>query len=131
VFDHLGFDVSDFKRSVAFYDQALAPLQIAILMGGAEEGYAGYGKTADSRSHQAGKPSFWLAQGSRPSGGLHVAFAADSRSEVDAFYQAAIAAGGRDNGAPGIRAQYAPTYYGAFVLDPDGNNIEAVSHATA
>jgi catechol 2,3-dioxygenase-like lactoylglutathione lyase family enzyme len=126
MFDHLGFDVSDFNRSKAFYDQALAPLQIAILMGG--DGWAGYGKTQDSRHHQAGKPSFWLAEGKRPSGGLHVAFVAEARSEVDAFYTAAIAAGGKDNGPPGIRAQYAPTYYGAFVLDPDGNNIEAVCH---
>src|SRR3954468_13430155 len=110
MFDHLGFDVSDFNRSKAFYDQALAPLQIAVLMGG--EGWAGYGKTMDSRHHQAGKPSFWLAEGKRPSGGLHVAFVADARSEVDAFHQAALAAGGKDNGAPGIRAQYAPTYYG-------------------
>ena len=126
MFDHLGFDVSDFNRSKAFYDQALAPLQIAVLMGG--DGWAGYGKTADSRSHQAGKPSFWLTQGERPSGGLHVAFAAETRAEVDAFYAAAIAAGGKDNGPPSIRAQYHPTYYGAFVLDPDGNNIEAVCH---
>jgi catechol 2,3-dioxygenase-like lactoylglutathione lyase family enzyme len=129
MFDHLGFDVSDFNRSKAFYDQALAPLQIAILMGGGDgDGYAGYGKTLDSRHHQAGKPSFWIAEGKRPSGGLHVAFVADNHAQVDAFHAAAIAAGGKDNGAPGIRAQYAPTYYGAFVLDPDGNNVEAVSH---
>ena len=118
MFDHLGFDVSDFNRSKAFYDAALAPLGLSVQMGG--DGYAGYGKS--------GKPGFWIAQGERRAKGLHLAFTADSRAEVDAFYAAAIAAGGRDNGPPGIRAQYHPTYYGAFVLDPDGANIEAVCH---
>jgi catechol 2,3-dioxygenase-like lactoylglutathione lyase family enzyme len=118
MFDHLGFDVSDFKRSKAFYDVALAPLQIAVQMGG--DSYAGYGRP--------GKPAFWIAQGTRKPTGVHVAFAADTRALVDAFYAAAIAAGGKDNGPPGVRAQYHPTYYGAFVLDPDGNNIEAVCH---
>jgi catechol 2,3-dioxygenase-like lactoylglutathione lyase family enzyme len=129
MFDHLGFDVSDFQRSRAFYDGALKPLRIAVLMGGeAGDGYAGYGKTQDSGDVQAGKPSFWIAQGARPTGGLHVAFVAGTRAEVDAFHAAAMAAGGKDNGGPGVRAQYHPTYYGAFVLDPDGVNVEAVCH---
>jgi predicted lactoylglutathione lyase len=75
-----------------------------------------------------GKPFFWLAGGGKTTPSVHIAFAADSRAEVDAFYQAAIAAGGKDNGKPGIRAQYHPTYYGAFVLDVDGHNVEAVCH---
>jgi len=75
-----------------------------------------------------GKPFFWIGNGKKPVGGLHVAFTAHSRSQVDTFYQAALTAGGRDNGAPGLRPHYHPNYYGAFVFDPDGNNIEAVCH---
>ena len=132
--DHLGLDVADFKRSKAFYDAALGPLSIAVVKEVPHEftggkGVVGYGKTADSRHIQAGKPSFWIAEGERRCEGLHVAFVADTRAEVDAFHAAALAAGGRDNGAPGVRSHYHPNYYGAFVLDPDGNNIEAVCHA--
>jgi catechol 2,3-dioxygenase-like lactoylglutathione lyase family enzyme len=117
--DHVSVSVSDFNASRAFYDGALAPLGIKVLMGG--EGFAGYGDT---------HPFFWIGgRGETPSMGTHVAFACDSRALVDAFYKAAIAAGGRDNGPPGIRSHYHPTYYGAFVLDPDGHNIEAVCHA--
>ena len=76
----------------------------------------------------AGKPIFWIAGRPPRNTGVHVAFTAPDRATVDAFYEAAIAAGGKDNGAPGVREQYHPHYYGAFVLDPDGNNIEAVCH---
>ena len=125
--DHIGLGVSDFAAAKAFYGAALKPLGITLQMevtkaetGGAYEG-AGFGA--------AGKPFFWLGSGGgKVTPGVHVAFAAGNRAEVDAFYQAAIAAGGRDNGPPGLRAHYHPTYYGAFVLDADGNNIEAVCH---
>jgi catechol 2,3-dioxygenase-like lactoylglutathione lyase family enzyme len=120
--DHLGFGVSDYARSKAFYLQALAPLGIGIVMEVTPEqaghSAAGFGKDR--------KPFFWIAQGEAAH--LHVAFAAATRAEVDAFHRAAIAAGGRDNGAPGLRPHYHPNYYGAFVLDPDGHNVEAVCH---
>ena len=132
--DHLGLNVRDLKLSRRFYDAALAPLHIAVVMevtpeqSSAAASFLGYGKTADSRDIQAGKPTFWIAQEEPLGNRLHVAFLADSRAEVDAFHAAAMAAGGTDNGAPGIRAHYHPNYYGAFVLDPDGHNIEAVCH---
>lgn len=123
--DHTGFAVTDFERSKAFYTRALAPLSIALLVevtaeqtgGGA---HAGFG--ADS------KPFFWIGDGGRAAGPVHVAFTAQSRAGVDAFYRAGMDAGGRDNGGPGLRPHYHPNYYGAFVLDLDGNNIEAVCH---
>ena len=123
--DHVGFAVSDFERAKSFYIQALAPLGIGVLMEvSAEEtggdAHAGFG--AD------GKAFFWIGSGRKPTGGVHLALLARSRSLVDAFYRAALAAGGRDNGAPGLRPHYHPDYYGAFVLDADGNNIEAVCH---
>jgi catechol 2,3-dioxygenase-like lactoylglutathione lyase family enzyme len=118
--DHVSLGVSDFARSRAFYDQALAPLGIKVLMGG--DGFAGYG---DSR------PFFWIGGGGHTSGPTHVAFTAADRATVDAFHKAALAAGAKDNGAPGVRAHYHPTYYGAFVLDPDGHNVEAVCHHPA
>jgi catechol 2,3-dioxygenase-like lactoylglutathione lyase family enzyme len=132
--DHLGFNVSDVERSRVFYDKALAPLQIAVVMevepgaAGNAKPYLGYGKTTDSRDIQAGKPSFWVGEGEQLGNRLHVAFLARDQAEVDAFYAAAMAAGGTDNGPPGPRPQYHPGYYGAFVLDPDGHNIEAVWH---
>jgi catechol 2,3-dioxygenase-like lactoylglutathione lyase family enzyme len=118
--DHVGFAVADYGRSKAFYVQALAPLGVTLLMefSGAS---AGFGRS--------GRPSFFIeAQGEPVRGRLHIALKADSRAQVDAFFDAAIAAGGTDNGAPGVRAIYHPDYYGAYVLDPDGNNIEAVCH---
>lgn len=123
--DHIGFGVTDFQRSQQFYTEALAPLGISLLMEVTAEqtgaaAHAGFGKD--------GKPFFWIGTGGRPGGPTHVAFAADDRGSVDAFYRAALAAGGRDNGGPGVRAHYHPNYYGAFVLDPDGHNIEAVCH---
>jgi catechol 2,3-dioxygenase-like lactoylglutathione lyase family enzyme len=123
--DHLGFVVSDMSRAKAFYLSALRPLGVGIIMDvSAEESggdaHAGFGKDD--------KAFFWIGTGQKPKGGTHVAFTARTRAEVDAFYRAAIAAGGKDNGAPGPRPYYHEHYYGAFVLDPDGNNIEAVCH---
>jgi catechol 2,3-dioxygenase-like lactoylglutathione lyase family enzyme len=118
--DHVGFAVTDYARSKAFYEQALAPLGIALLMEPVAQA-AGFGRD--------GKPFFWIeTRGPAVEGGLHVAFASEDRETVDAFHAAALAAGGTDNGAPGVRAIYHPDYYGAYVLDPDGNNIEAVCH---
>lgn len=118
-FDHIGFGVTDFEKSKAFYAKALAPLGIGIVMEGPGWAMAG----------RPGKPEFWFGSYGKPPGPIHIAFAAANRAEVRAFYEAAIAAGGRDNGGPGIRAQYHPNYYGAFVFDPDGHNVEAVCHA--
>jgi catechol 2,3-dioxygenase-like lactoylglutathione lyase family enzyme len=126
--DHIGLAVSNLGKSRQFYLAALAPLSIGIVMEVAKEetgGYAGAGFGARN------KPFFWIGTGSHLSGPLHVAFTAPTRAAVDAFYRAALSAGGRDNGAPGVRAHYHPDYYGAFVLDPDGNNVEAVCHSPA
>jgi catechol 2,3-dioxygenase-like lactoylglutathione lyase family enzyme len=112
--DHIGFPVSDYARAKAFYSKALAPLGYCLPA-------AGFG--AD------GKPDFWIGGEGGLNKPLHVAFLASDRATVDAFYDAALKAGGRDNGPPGIRAHYHPHYYGAFVLDPDGHNIEAVCHS--
>ncbi|HHA2820399.1 TPA: VOC family protein [Stenotrophomonas maltophilia] len=126
--DHLGLTSADLARSKTFFLQALAPLQIGVVMEvtaeqtGAHD-HIGFGSD--------GKPFFWLGNGAPPSHGVHVAFACASHAQVDAFHAAALAAGGRDNGAPGLRPWYHPDYYGAFVLDPDGNNIEAVCHRPA
>jgi catechol 2,3-dioxygenase-like lactoylglutathione lyase family enzyme len=123
--DHLGFAVRDVDQAKAFYLAALAPLGIKALVevtpeqsGG--EAHIGFGAN--------GRPFFWIATGKPVEGPVHIAFTAANRATVDAFYQAALAAGGRDNGAPGIRAYYHPNYYGAFVFDSDGHNIEAVCH---
>jgi catechol 2,3-dioxygenase-like lactoylglutathione lyase family enzyme len=115
--DHMGILVSDLDASVAFYTRALAPLGYEVVMRFPQ--FVGFGV--------AGKPDFWIGIGA-PSDKLHIAFRARGRGEVRAFYEAAIAAGGKDNGPPGIRALYHPNYYGAFVLDSDGHNIEAVCH---
>ena len=127
--DHIGMPVSDIARATEFYLKALAPLGIAIVMEvSAEE--SGHGAAVGFGS--GGKPFFWIAEAPTLSGGhVHVAFAAQTRAAVDAFYRAAIAAGAKDNGKPGLRPHYHANYYGAFVLDPDGNNIEAVCHAPA
>jgi predicted lactoylglutathione lyase len=124
--DHIGLSVSDFAAARAFYAAALRPLGITVQMEVSKEqtgSYEGAGFGAD------GKPFFWLGSGGKIRPGVHIAFAAKSRDEVDAFYKAAIAAGGKDNGPPGIRAHYHPNYYGAFVVDADGHNVEAVCHA--
>jgi catechol 2,3-dioxygenase-like lactoylglutathione lyase family enzyme len=124
--DHIGFTVADFAKSRDFYVYALAALGLEKLMEfTAPDGSAHAGFGAE------GKPFFWIGVGDRPKGGAHIAFTADSRAEVDEFYKAAIEAGGRDNGGPGLRPHYHQNYYGAFVLDPDGNNIEAVCHTAA
>jgi catechol 2,3-dioxygenase-like lactoylglutathione lyase family enzyme len=122
--DHVGILVADWNKSRAFYDAAFAPLGITMLAvvpeqytGGVKVG--GYGRT---------KPDYWLTESAGAGPGRHYAFTARSRAEVDAFYAAAMAAGGADNGGPGPRPHYHEHYYGAFVLDPDGNNIEAVCH---
>lgn len=123
--DHLGITVRDHAASRAFYLQALAPLGIGVVMevpkaeSGAPSDYTGFGSE--------GKPFFWIREGTA-AGGMHLCFTARSRAQVDAFHTAALAAGARDNGKPGIRAHYHPSYYGAFVIDPNGVNLEAVSH---
>lgn len=118
MFDHIGFGVSDIKHSCQFFCEALAPLGVGLAMEGPDS--IGLGKS--------GKPSLWLYAIKPVAAPLHIAIAAATRAEVDAFYHAALAAGGRDNGKPGLRPHYHPNYYAAFVLGPDGHNIEAVCH---
>jgi catechol 2,3-dioxygenase-like lactoylglutathione lyase family enzyme len=123
VLDHIGIEVGDFERSRAFYEVALEPLGIRLLM--QFDGALGFGKETE----HGPKPFFWVHGRGRPAvSGAHVAFGARTPDLVDAFHVAALAAGGTDNGAPGPRPIYHPGYYGAFVLDPDGNNVEAVCH---
>jgi catechol 2,3-dioxygenase-like lactoylglutathione lyase family enzyme len=124
--DHIGFPVSDYERSKAFYLQALTPLGYSLIMEVSQEQdssnpAAGFGA--------GGKPDFWIGGEGALNKPIHVAILAKDCAAVDAFHKAALAAGGRDNGAPGIRPHYHPTYYGAFVFDPDGHNIEAVCHS--
>lgn len=127
--DHIGFKVADLARSRAFYEAALKPLGIGLVMEVTAE-QTGAGAHLGFGAQQ--KPFFWLGEEAPAlSGGLHVAFRAPDRATVDAFYRAALAAGGRDNGPPGLRPYYHPDYYGAFVLDPDGHNVEAVCHYPA
>ncbi len=126
IIDHLGFGVADYVRSKAFYEAALAPLGIAVVMEAPAEATESGG--AACGFGREGKPVFWILAEGKAAPRLHVAFAAASREDVDAFYKAALAAGATDNGAPGLRPHYHPSYYGAFVLDPDGHNIEAVCH---
>ncbi|MDP3631999.1 VOC family protein [Phenylobacterium sp.] len=114
--DHVSLKVANHAAAQAFYDKALAPLGLTRLV--SMEGSSGYG---------ASRPFFWIGQGDK-AGYCHVAFSAPDHATVDAFHAAALAAGGRDNGSPGLREYYHPTYYGAFVLDPDGHNIETVCH---
>ncbi|HEY1892533.1 MAG TPA: VOC family protein [Steroidobacteraceae bacterium] len=126
--DHIGFAVSNLKKSTAFYAAVLRPLGIELLMEVTAEqtgsgAHAGFGV--------APKPFFWIGDHGSPCTGVHVAFTAGSRAQVVQFYQAALKAGGRDNGKPGVRPHYHDNYYGAFVFDPDGNNVEAVCHKPA
>ena len=123
--DHTGISVSDFQASKAFYARALAAIGYELL---AEIPASVTGRTDVAGFGERPKPDFWISKGTPNQPALHVAFRAESRAQVDAFYKAAIAAGGKDNGAPGLRPHYHPNYYGAFVLDPDGHNIEAVCH---
>ena len=123
VIDHIGVGVRDFDQSLDFYTRALAPLGFELVaMIDADNRAAGFGLE--------GRDDFWIHEG-RPAGRMHVAFEADSQDEVDAFHAAALDAGARDNGAPGLRPEYSETYYAAYVLDPNGNNIEAVFHGDA
>jgi len=126
--DHIGIQVSDLKRSLAFYKAALAPLGIGVMMELTADitgGYEGAGLGSDN------KPYFWISKGKPGKSHSHVAFAAKDRAAVQAFYEVAIKAGGKDNGLPGLRPHYHKDYFGAFVLDPDGHNIEAVCHKPA
>ncbi len=128
--DRIGVPVTNLAEATTFYLKALAPLSIVMQVSAAQTGKGGaVGFGA------AGKPFFWICEGKTPDNhiGDHipVAFAASSRADVDAFYEAVIAAGAKDNGAPGLRPIYHADYYGAFVLDPDANNIEAVCHTPA
>ena len=118
---HIVIKVSDLKIAKAFYQKVLTPMGYTLFFE-MDETYVGFGIK--------GKPDFWLHQDQTQTSKLHFAFKAQNQKEVDAFYEAAIKAGGSDNGKPGLRPryQYYPNYYGAFVLDPDGNNIEAVCH---
>ncbi|MGO9007750.1 MAG: VOC family protein [Beijerinckiaceae bacterium] len=116
--DHVAIGVSNIERSKAFYDAALEPLGVERLF--AEGDAFGYGTN--------GKPFFWIVLREAVRAGTHVAFAATDRAVVDRFHEAGLAAGGRDNGLPGLRPHYHANYYGAFILDPDGHNIEAVCH---
>jgi catechol 2,3-dioxygenase-like lactoylglutathione lyase family enzyme len=120
MFDHVGLNVRNYEASRAFYEQALAPLGWSVVMAFDEWKAAGFG-TSD-------KPEFWISQREPYGTGTHVAFPSADRATVDAFHAAALVAGGTDNGPPGIREMYHPTYYGAFIHDPDGNNVEAVCH---
>ena len=118
MFDHVGFGVTNLAESKAFYLKALQPLGVALAM----EGPYGVGIGRNN------KPSLWLTETKEQPAHLHLAFTAENRKQVEEFYQAALAAGGKDNGAPGLRPHYHANYYGAFVIGPDGHNIEAVCH---
>ena len=119
IIDHVGIGVTDLKRSKAFYERALAPLGIRVML--EFETWIGMGR--------AGHAQFWFSPADKIGAPTHIALAARNRAEVRAFHEAALAAGGKDNGTPGLRPHYHADYYGAFVLDPDGHNIEAVCHA--
>ena len=123
--DHTSLSVSDYAAAKTFYAAALKPLRIEILM---EFPAAMTGSSDVCGLGADGKPFLWLANAGKTTPHIHLAFRAESRAQVDAFYKAAIAAGGKDNGGPGLREMYHPNYYGAFVLDADGHNIEAVCH---
>lgn len=122
--DHLGFSVADYARSKAFYTKALAPLGYGLI----REVRRDRNDTPAAGFGVDGKPDFWIGGEGGLNHPMHVAITARDHAAVDAFYHAALAAGGTDNGAPGLRPQYHPNYYGAFVLDPDGHNVEAVCH---
>jgi len=124
--DHTGIVVSDYGKSKAFYSKTLAAIGYELLM---EIPASVTGHTDVAGFGEPPKPDFWMSNGAPNNPPIHIAFRVASHALVDAFYRAAIAAGGRDNGPPGIRAHYHPNYYGAFVLDPDGHNIEAVCHS--
>jgi len=119
MFDHIGFSVRDLSKTRAFYTASLAPLDLAVRYEG--DGVIAFGPP--------GKAALWFYDRSDGPTGVHIALTAATRAQVNAFHAAALAAGGKDNGAPGLRPHYKPTYYGAFVIDPDGHNLEAVCYA--
>lgn len=121
--DHIGLGASDYAASMSFFKAALAPLGYTVVMEGPPGAGAGLGN--------AGAPVLWISPAKQPPAPLHLAFTAGTRAEVDAFHQAALTAGGRDNGGPGLRPHYHPNYYGAFVIGPEGHNVEAVCHKPA
>ncbi|MBA1275719.1 VOC family protein [Pseudomonas azotifigens] len=125
--DHVGIGVSDIAHARVFYEQALQPLGITLIM----EAYPPRSKPRRLGFGSAGKPFLWLHEAAVPSQGAHIALITQSHREVDAFYEAAMAAGGRDNGAPGIRPHYHSNYYAAYILAPDGVNLEAVCQLPA
>ena len=124
IIDHISLNVADLAVMTAFYEKALAPLGVKIMMR--------FGKEVTGSFEIAGlgreKPFLWIAEVGKTEPRMHIALRADSHAEVDAFYKAAMAAGGKDNGAPGLREHYHPNYYAAFVVDPEGHNLEAVCH---
>jgi catechol 2,3-dioxygenase-like lactoylglutathione lyase family enzyme len=126
--DHVGFAVSNYEQAKIFYSKALAPLGYVLVMEvpahDNPSGFPAAGFGVDCN------PDFWIGAEGKLAHPLHVAFTAKDRGSVEAFYHAALAAGAKDNGRPGVRAQYHPNYYAAFVIDPDGHNIEAVCHAS-
>lgn len=124
--DHMGIGAGDFVASRRFYDAILAPLGMGVVMEVTAEESGGYHGVGYGL---AGKPVFWVSSGGARGTGVHVAFSAASRPQVDAFHEAGLRAGGKDNGPPGLRVHYHPSYYAAFLLDPDGVNVEAVCHA--
>ncbi len=126
--DHTGINVSNFQRSKEFYTQSLSSLGYQLLH---ELDASGVGSASGAGFGIDGQPDFWIFQGEPNTPRIHIAFRAETRDRVQAFYEAALKAGGQDNGAPGLRAHYHPNYYGAFVFDPDGHNIEAVCHTPA
>ena len=126
IIDHFGLGVSDYERAKAFYRAALAPLGITLVMEFGPDQTAG--KVHACGFGREGKPEFWIGSDGKTTPPMHFAFVAESRAAVRAFHEAALRAGGRDHGAPGLRPQYHPSYYGAFVLDLDGHNVEAVCH---
>jgi len=119
IIDHIGIAISDYEKSLAFYTKTLAPLGIFLVI--EIEGWAGFGNNKE-------KAEFWFGPDEKSQSPMHIAFLAESRKQVDAFYAAATEAGATCNGEPGLRDIYHPNYYGAFVIDPDGHNIEAVCH---
>ena len=118
IIDHIGIAVSDYENSLVFYAKTLAPLRIVKIM--EYDGWAGFGRD--------GKPEFWFGTHEQAQQPMHIAFSAENRKQVDEFYRAAMAQGAKDNGEPGIRVEYHPHYYGAFVIDVNGHNLEAVCH---
>jgi catechol 2,3-dioxygenase-like lactoylglutathione lyase family enzyme len=124
IIDHMSLSVADFAAMVEFYEKALAPLGVTVLMR--------LGKNVTGNVELAGlgreKPFLWIADGGKTAPHVHLAIRADTRAAVDAFHQAAMAADGKDNGAPGLRPHYHANYYGAFIIDPEGHNLEAVCH---